>query len=417
MSSNHNPAYFDALANSRGIALPAARTWSILLTSANHGTVGPIGSTFPHAGEKHERVQVMEIVEAGAPPAPGADLAGLVRVGIDWSTDFLAEVRAHALEEAAGLVDAATEGSLRSATSAAIRALKGVTPTATNTAGAVPEGDLRDLARQFQRAASRDVPLTISPESCALLFRAMTPPIAPALAEPVHQDATLECDAAFERWYAAQRHQLTNEQVCHLIWQRAWEAASSARPADVKEVPSIESREFHEMAMDYRGASITGAHLAYRALLAHIDAHVARHARPSAIDKATAEEARLYRDLTGDAMKLGFDGLPAAVQALRDVQSAPAAFLLPGDMKALARFCECAEDFDSGGHDVPKEEMRRLVEIGVTRPAGPGRHMVTSFGDYVMGRVAELGLMLPLKTLDERNQELVHRFNQEKGGA
>lgn len=55
------------------------RSWSILLTSANHGTVGPVGSTFPHAGEKHERVQVMEIVEAGAPPAPGVDLAGLVR--------------------------------------------------------------------------------------------------------------------------------------------------------------------------------------------------------------------------------------------------------------------------------------------------------------------------------------------------
>lgn len=42
--------------------------------------MGPVGSTFPHAGEKHERVQVMEIVEAGAAPAPGTDLAGLVRL-------------------------------------------------------------------------------------------------------------------------------------------------------------------------------------------------------------------------------------------------------------------------------------------------------------------------------------------------
>jgi len=57
----------------------AQRSWSILLTSANHGTVGPVGSTFPHAGEHHERVVVTELVEAGAPPAPGVDLAGLVR--------------------------------------------------------------------------------------------------------------------------------------------------------------------------------------------------------------------------------------------------------------------------------------------------------------------------------------------------
>lgn len=59
------------------------RSWAVLLTSENHGTVGPVGCTFPWAGEKHERVQVMEIVEAGAPPAPGTDLGGLVRIAID----------------------------------------------------------------------------------------------------------------------------------------------------------------------------------------------------------------------------------------------------------------------------------------------------------------------------------------------
>lgn len=47
------------------------RRWSILLTSANHGTVGPLGSTFAHAGEKHERVDVIEVVANGAAPAPG----------------------------------------------------------------------------------------------------------------------------------------------------------------------------------------------------------------------------------------------------------------------------------------------------------------------------------------------------------
>ena len=57
------------------------RSWSLRLTSENHGAVGPLGSTFPHAGEKHERVQVVEIVAAGSPPAPGVDLSGLMRFG------------------------------------------------------------------------------------------------------------------------------------------------------------------------------------------------------------------------------------------------------------------------------------------------------------------------------------------------
>lgn len=74
-----NPAYYEALAAARGVRPAPARSWSILLTSANHGVVGPLGSTFPHAGEHHERVQVVELVEAGAPPAPDVDLASLLR--------------------------------------------------------------------------------------------------------------------------------------------------------------------------------------------------------------------------------------------------------------------------------------------------------------------------------------------------
>ena|GEM_PF-6539024 len=32
-------------------------------------------------------------------------------------------------------------------------------------------------------------------------------------------------DAAFDAWYDMQRHQLSNEQVCRLIWTRGWNAA------------------------------------------------------------------------------------------------------------------------------------------------------------------------------------------------
>lgn len=56
----------------RLFAIPAhaavPRSWSILLTSANHGVVGPLGHPFKHAGEHHERVVVVEVpAGAGAP--------------------------------------------------------------------------------------------------------------------------------------------------------------------------------------------------------------------------------------------------------------------------------------------------------------------------------------------------------------
>lgn len=41
----------------------------------------------------------------------------------------------------------------------------------------------------------------------------------------------MNSDAAFDAWYAAQRHQLTNEQVCRLIWNRAWQTACEALSA------------------------------------------------------------------------------------------------------------------------------------------------------------------------------------------
>jgi hypothetical protein len=52
----------------------ARRSWAILLTSANHGVVGPLGSTFPHAGEHHERVVVVEVPAAAGAPSDEVNL-------------------------------------------------------------------------------------------------------------------------------------------------------------------------------------------------------------------------------------------------------------------------------------------------------------------------------------------------------
>lgn len=57
--------------------------------------------------------------------------------------------------------------------------------------------------------------------------------------------------------------------------------------------------------------------------------------------------------------------------------------IAPQDMKHFNRFCECCEDFDSGGYDVPKDAMRRLAEIGLVRSTGFGRYETTMIGDAI----------------------------------
>jgi len=50
------------------------RTWSLCMTSENHGTVGPAGCTFSHAPDKHERVLVVEVPAAAGAPVDQVNL-------------------------------------------------------------------------------------------------------------------------------------------------------------------------------------------------------------------------------------------------------------------------------------------------------------------------------------------------------
>ena len=42
-----------------------------------------------------------------------------------------------------------------------------------------------------------------------------------------------QVDESFDRWYAGQRHQLSNERVCRLIWRRAWGECANQLEAEV----------------------------------------------------------------------------------------------------------------------------------------------------------------------------------------
>jgi hypothetical protein len=66
------------------------------------------------------------------------------------------------------------------------------------------------------------------PDGKHLLYIVAAPAAQPA-AEPQQERTERDCDAAFDAWYAMQMHQLSNEQVCKLIWTRGWQAALAQR--------------------------------------------------------------------------------------------------------------------------------------------------------------------------------------------
>lgn len=62
-------------------------------------------------------------------------------------------------------------------------------------------------------------------------------------------------------------------------------------------------------------------------------------------------------------------------------------FVTDADLAALHRFAECCDDPESGGHDLEKEQVRRLEEIGALRRSGRV-HWITGFGDVLISITA-----------------------------
>ncbi|STT96327.1 Uncharacterised protein [Klebsiella pneumoniae] len=62
-------------------------------------------------------------------------------------------------------------------------------------------------------------------------------------------------------------------------------------------------------------------------------------------------------------------------------------FVTDADLAALHRFAECCDDPESGGHDLEKEQVRRLEEIGALRRSGR-IHWITEFGDVLISVTA-----------------------------
>lgn len=58
-------------------------------------------------------------------------------------------------------------------------------------------------------------------------------------------------------------------------------------------------------------------------------------------------------------------------------------FVTDADIAALHRFVECCDDPESGGHDLEKEQVQQLEQIGALQRSGRISY-ITDFGDYLI---------------------------------
>ncbi|MBN6599943.1 hypothetical protein [Citrobacter sedlakii] len=65
-------------------------------------------------------------------------------------------------------------------------------------------------------------------------------------------------------------------------------------------------------------------------------------------------------------------------------------FVTDADIAALHRFAECCDDPESGGHDLEKEQVRRLESIGALQRSGRISY-ITSFGDVLISITDGIG--------------------------
>ncbi|WP_393950058.1 hypothetical protein [Kluyvera intermedia] len=62
-------------------------------------------------------------------------------------------------------------------------------------------------------------------------------------------------------------------------------------------------------------------------------------------------------------------------------------FVTNDDIAALHRFAECCDDPESGGHDLEREQVRRLEAIGALQRSGRVSY-ITGFGDVLISITA-----------------------------
>lgn len=100
-----------------------------------------------------------------------------------------------------------------------------------------------------------------------------------------------------------------------------------------------------------------------------------------------AEYAHKHFDQTPDIIKRADSAELELVKVKAELSAANQpwrSFVTNDDISALNRFAECCDDPESGGHDLDKDQVERLVSIGALRKTKRNYHETTDFGDFVI---------------------------------
>lgn len=90
--------------------------------------------------------------------------------------------------------------------------------------------------------------------------------------------------------------------------------------------------------------------------------------------------AALFGVTTPDLPPLDSESRTVTIEPFRS-------FVTDADLAALHRFAECCDDPESGGHDLEKEQVRRLEAIGALQRSGRISY-ITGFGDVLISITA-----------------------------
>ncbi|HIG9058243.1 TPA: ead/Ea22-like family protein [Klebsiella michiganensis] len=103
--------------------------------------------------------------------------------------------------------------------------------------------------------------------------------------------------------------------------------------------------------------------------------------------------AELAKNNLRASRKAQFRKRKAAEQRIAELESRTVtiepfrSFVTDADLAALHRFAECCDDPESGGHDLEKEQVRRLEAIGALQRSGRISY-ITGFGDVLISITA-----------------------------
>ncbi|EHL5833760.1 hypothetical protein KEB97_004303 [Salmonella enterica] len=112
-------------------------------------------------------------------------------------------------------------------------------------------------------------------------------------------------------------------------------------------------------------------------------------AEPDSKWPADAMDYLTSRELVGAAdwtVLLDNSPLPFRLQTaiLELISTYFEAFITDDDLVALQRFAECCDAPESGGHDLDKEQVHRLVKIGLLHCVKVNYHEITHFGSFIL---------------------------------